>query len=1230
MRMHGSVELRVLRFGAGLTVDALIEAYVFTPFHVLGDFSVGIRLPKPLKNLSAGVEMEWGPRKVRPPRPIAFKQAAIEHFKSSVTWPLSPDNGFLAPVHEDVPGNPGFLRDGAGEPDDAAVPANLLAVPMDCRPSVTFARNVWDSALIGALAQPLDPAWEQIGDPTTNQGQARAQYALRTLHLDKFAGGAWLNVAAAVGDAAADPTLFGSWAATSSYGGNGPAQNKLLLWSRSGFDHFRNTSADWGSRFGAAFPSYPCFPSPAQNRVCLKFDSLAPGKFYAPPLIHPDNSGVTFKVGGPANAPKGLPPNLAGVPDKAWLSVLANFSETQLQAYLVSVGFGAAPLSRCGFYLQAAHAGAESQVLCTDPQSVMTITFASPASDLQIVVAGGSQNPVLAYALTADGQAHGPIPQQGNVVTIALSNVAFVTLCNGDAVCLVEVCAMFAASQDPAADTYANMVAHNSNAASLWSGSGNVLEPFTPYRLRIATSVTIAGYAYDNSYNTEYLQNQNAYFRTGGPPGIGTVSLPSGADATNFDAGLDDLGRYVEQTMPPTVPAEGQPPLSPRPVYRGFDVAARFNENYVSLMYKMAGRDLALMLYDRNNLPLRDAAGRIAITQNAWSREPSPALTASDTQWAAMINASDCATVPIGAMQANEVLTAGAEDVLLAPDALYDARLVPSLLFEDFQKFPLGDSAVGPGGHLGRWQIADDPGTAGGPSHWIVETAANSPAQRLAQTSAIGPASTSDPVPRGTMLALGDFPGLGSSDPSQPQKWTDFRLGLYLRSSSGAAVGAAFRRNASNEMYLFTMDRNASLRQLVRIGPGGATVLAQDSAAYAPATDYHLAIEALGASLRVYIDDALVFDVVDGGIAGGGIALFSSGGGGAAFSEIQAHDLSVNARPVYTFNFTTSPYVNYFHHLHSFEDGCWTLASTATAAEHAMAAAQAVTGPGVALGDAETRAFETAAAGALGQAARQAAAKVEISKVVRNGAVAALLVRSPQPLGFARMGFAPRMAAAAMPTAISPTIAKLTGATLRAQTPAQEAVTLLLLEPADLSGCRIEKRVVPPATVLALEDASSQWLPVFTFPAMGPLPDGYRVTVHSGAPGSSAPAMLRNVDLFRAAPGDPGTRVLDDAAIDLRLVAPAGDVIHARRFLEDAAYQDFPGCTVLRKADETAFIVLPPGGAAGDFAQASYRIEMSYRLDNSAVAAGSPVQSQAGNSAAETAVLDFAWTAFGE
>jgi hypothetical protein len=120
-----------------------------------------------------------------------------------------------------------------------------------------------------------------------------------------------------------------------------------------------------------------------------------------------------------------------------------------------------------------------------------------------------------------------------------------------------------------------------------------------------------------------------------------------------------------------------------------------------------------------------------------------------------------------------------------------------------------------------------------------------------------------------------------------------------------------------------------------------------------------------------------------------------SGGAGAAFSDVQAHDFSINTAPVYKFSFATSAFVNFFHHLHSFDDGCWAANTGMSSPDLSNLIQKAVTDISGAITDDEARAFESLAGSVLGPAALQAAGQVEILKVAQLGATAALIARSP-------------------------------------------------------------------------------------------------------------------------------------------------------------------------------------------------------------------------------------------
>ena len=97
---------------------------------------------------------------------------------------------------------------------------------------------------------------------------------------------------------------------------------------------------------------------------------------------------------------------------------------------------------------------------------------------------------------------------------------------------------------------------------------------------------------------------------------------------------------------------------------------------------------------------------------------------------------------------------------------------------------------------------------------------------------------------------------------------------------------------------------------------------------------------------------------------------------------------------------------------------------------------------------------------------------------------------------------------------------------------------------------------------------------------------------------------------------------------DLRLVSANAQPRHTRRFLPDASYVADTTARVLRAADGTGMLVFIPGvGPAGTaLAAGEYRLQLTYRRDNTSLDAGSTVLAQAGDSSAETASIDVPWS----
>jgi hypothetical protein len=208
---------------------------------------------------------------------------------------------------------------------------------------------------------------------------------------------------------------------------------------------------------------------------------------------------------------------------------------------------------------------------------------------------------------------------------------------------------------------------------------------------------------------------------------------------------------------------------------------------------------------------------------------------------------------------------------------------------------------------------------------------------------------------------------------------------------------------------------------------------------------------------------------------------------------------------------------------------------------------------------------------------------------------------------------------------------KLVSAALGAQQPRDESISLLVRQSLDLSGYRIEKRDLSGAPLTdplppALDDAASTWASVHEFGAENVASDGTRVIIYSGSSGDAPPAQGSVWQRFRAGTGEVGDLKLAEDAVDLRLVSPDGTVAHARRFFRDGLYNPLQ-IRLLRKADGTAFFILPVGPLGAGFAQANYRMAMDFRRKNIPVDPSSIILSEAGETSPESAILDVPWPA---
>lgn len=833
----------------------------------------------------------------------------------------------------------------------------------------------------------------------------------------------------------------------------------------------------------------------------------------------------------------------------------------------------------------------------------------------------------------AEGKVTGISATGGDTIELTGENLTRVSLSGRGEVCLLKICALFGPDPKEVMNRQ-EMAAHLQSEVARWQDEGEVLEPFCAYRLTIATAIDAYGEG-ELSGEHHLSQIEHAYFRTDGPPGLTKLSLPPGGatakDADKFDSGLEDLTRYVRQTMPATIPAVGEKPVMAKPFYRAYDLGVEFNETYVDLMYRISGRDLGLYLYDSNNRSVRNAEGQLLVQSGDWGAVEELTLTEGEQHWLALSNSANGCLPVIDQdnIAHDKKLTSTIAGRVLDPDTIYEARLIPLLLREGFRNHAVGTSAQGPFGKLGRWEVHDE-GDINPPSNWEVKEIVAPASKYLTQTSSIkgGNEDAHDPLKPGTMLVFGADPGLDPGHQEQPANWTDYRLSVYLKAATGGAMGVVFRYRDGNNCYRFSMDRNRSYRRLVSVVNGSHTVLKQDDFVYELQQDYLITIEAIGDALRVYQDGALIFDATDAAHPNGSIGLYCYDNAGARFNDVRVDDFRKTAPVVYRFQFTTSLFANFFHHLHSYQDETWrkalenvpdALTAMAKAVMHATS-----------VGDGEARAYETLATTVLGPGARQNPTEVQVTRVEIDGASLAFLVQSPEPIDWLRTEIALWRTSLARTEPALPGKVKLAAVNFAANRIDIDSVVLLLREPMSLTGYRIESRLVTWPVNLntgvvidaqTLSDAGlpgQDWATYRTFETGGKLPAGEILEIQPKDTGPLSQAGQVGLD---AGSVDFSRRIF--YSVEMRLVAPNGEIVHARHFLPDDDYVS-EDVKVLRKADGTGFFMVKLDVALNvvPLSLDQYRLKLTYHRNNKTRVPTSQIWSQAGNDADEIVTLD--------
>ncbi len=526
------------------------------------------------------------------------------------------------------------------------------------------------------------------------------------------------------------------------------------------------------------------------------------------------------------------------------------------------------------------------------------------------------------------------------------------------------------------------------HALSVWGQPGAVLEAFTQYQLKVKVSREITGLDALGGWHDTTIIPLDLPFSTGGPPGL--------TDPATSTPGLEDLTRYVAQTVPVTLTPPGKLPELSRPVFRAYDIGVSFNEDYVDQMYELAGRDLAVQIYDSRNLPERDIDGRLAVLANPWGNAAEVTLSETHKRWIELVNAASCIPDDLDPTTFPKDKTLAAPDHVLAGNTLYEARLVPLLL---------------------RAPVVGGPG-------WTAGTAGN--VAMLQWTLA---------------------------NPDTPATWTDVLIVLRIQPASTAPVGIWFRLGSAGH-YELAVDAQHGQVTLT-----GGAVAVSSPFAYDVNQSYRFAVEAVGSRLRVEQDGALIFDVEDASFTTGGLALFPwSGQGTSHFLDLSVYDFRNGAPVAYHFPFTTSDYADFFHQIQSFQDETWS--SELGAGESLSSLLVSAADLSAPASQEEARAYDALAEKLLGPAARQLPTALEVTRVTQAGAVPALLFRGSEPIDWRRTTLALLQAAASSLSAAVPNgNLKLTSAAFGALQLSGDVVTVLLRDAADLTGYRIETLV---------------------------------------------------------------------------------------------------------------------------------------------------------------------------
>jgi len=654
LTLFGEVAIKVFGIGFGLTVGAGVAVVVPTPYRIFAELYVKISLPWPLPDPKVHVELEWK-EKIPPPTPIPLGTIGIEHLKVSEKW-------LLERYPEYVTKEAGLWDDDSTEHLEIEQPEfESPVIPLDAKVVISFVRPMIDAALVG-----LNPSGvvspERVGD-------YEFRYRMVGVTLERrektASSDSWETVASRTAD---DPDadkekLWGSWLALN---GDTPTTDssqvstmtKLMLFGKSPFEYARETTDDsYYDNFSESNPTYGMSVVFPPRKECFCFDDIIDKKENGEGIQEIRRDDVII-IGENLHTNRrdiGNGEFYLNIGDDTEKVTVFIFPEHIRQVELL-VGISRAT---CSYYNGIDKVG--QRIVVNGGYEPLTIKFPEKIRrDFNLLVFDG---------------------------ILELFRLCYITA--GEADRFIEE------------DETANK-AMSATAAIKDLLETEIFLPNSFYKLTVVTEAQRREVGHGTWSFVKTFQ-QSSYFQTADPPGIYELSnegemTPTGEEEHYPERGpLKDLRQYVSKVMP----AEGS-----QAVYRAYDVGAEFNESYVETMYMLAGKPLAIYLYDSNGQGELAPEGEIAAAASSWQENTEQEQRRADVEWEATairtemrrkeaVNAAggqamaEEAGHPAAFSKTPEVIIdnlpkqvgvwGGGEDFVLKPNMLYRAAIVAML-----------------------------------------------------------------------------------------------------------------------------------------------------------------------------------------------------------------------------------------------------------------------------------------------------------------------------------------------------------------------------------------------------------------------------------------------------------------------------------------------------------------------------------------------------------------------